>query len=319
MLRNTASEGDLQPHAGLHQKRARTIGHKRRRSGCAPGAKVSAPATLIIRQAARHRILRGRANLMQVKTYIDRGTMSRAAARHAARLLGEAVERKGHARIVAATGASQIEFLDALVGMPGIRWNLVEMFHLDEYVGLPVTHPASFRRYLLDRLIRPTGIGGYHLLDGERDPHRVADEANRTIASGPIDVAFVGIGENGHLAFNDPPADFETHRPFIVVNLDDACRRQQVGEGWFASLEEVPTRAISMSVRQILKAQVILCIVPDARKAAAVRASVEGDVSPMVPASILRTHRDTTLYLDTASADALAPATRGDILEDDRA
>jgi glucosamine-6-phosphate deaminase len=256
---------------------------------------------------------------MQVKTYVDRRTMSLAAARHAARVLSEAVERKGHARIVAATGASQIEFLEALVGMPGIRWSLIEMFHLDEYVGLPVTHPASFRRYLLDRLIRPTGIGGYHLLDGERDPHRVADEASRAIASGPIDVAFVGIGENGHLAFNDPPADFATNRPYIVVSLDAACRRQQVGEGWFATLEDVPSRAISMSVRQILRAHVILCIVPDARKADAVRASVEGDVSPMVPASILQTHPDTTLYLDTASAGALAPATRGEIVEDDRA
>lgn len=256
---------------------------------------------------------------MQVKTYVDRRTMSLAAARHAARLLAEAVERKGHARIVAATGASQIEFLEALVALPGVRWNLVEMFHLDEYVGLPVAHPASFRRYLLDRLIRPTGIGAYHLLDGERDPHRVADEASSAIASGPIDVAFVGIGENGHLAFNDPPADFATNRPYIVVNLDAACRRQQVGEGWFATLEDVPSRAISMSVRQILKAHVILCIVPDARKAAAVRASVEGDVSPMVPASILQTHSDTTLYLDTASAGALAPATRGEIVEDDRA
>jgi glucosamine-6-phosphate deaminase len=256
---------------------------------------------------------------MQVKTYIDRRTMSRAAARHAARVLGEAVERKGHARIVAATGASQLEFLEALVGMPGVRWNLVEMFHLDEYVGLPITHPASFRRYLLERLIRPTGIGAYHLLDGERDPRSVAEEASRAIVSGPIDVAFVGIGENSHLAFNDPPADFVTDRPYIVVNLDEACRRQQVGEGWFASLEDVPSRAISMSVRQILKAHVILCIVPDARKAAAVRAAVEGDVSPMVPASILQTHPDTTLYLDIASADALTPATRGDVLEDDRA
>jgi glucosamine-6-phosphate deaminase len=256
---------------------------------------------------------------MQVKTYVDRRTMSIAAARHAARVLRETVDRKGRARIVAATGASQIEFLEALVGMPGVQWNLVEMFHLDEYVGLPAAHPASFRRYLLDRLIRPAGIGGYHLLDGERDPKLVAAEASRAIAAGPIDVAFVGIGENGHLAFNDPPADFATDRPYIVVSLDEACRRQQVGEGWFAALEDVPSHAISMSVRQILKAHVILCIVPDARKAAAVRASVEGSVSPMVPASILQTHADTTLYLDAASAGALAPSTRGEIVEDDRA
>jgi glucosamine-6-phosphate deaminase len=256
---------------------------------------------------------------MQVKTYIDRGTMSRAAARQAARLLNEVVERKGHARIVAATGASQIEFLEALVGTAGIRWDLVEMFHLDEYVGLPIDHPASFRRYLLERLIRPAGIGAYHLLDGERDPQYVADEMGRAIASNSIDAAFVGIGENSHLAFNDPPADFDTDRPYLVVTLDEACRRQQVGEGWFSSFEDVPTRAISMSVRQILKAHVILCIVPDARKAAAVRASLEGNVSPMVPASILQTHPDTTVYLDTASAGALTPATRGEVRESDRA
>lgn len=255
---------------------------------------------------------------MQVKTYVDRQTMSRAAARHAAQILDDVIAAKGRARIVAATGASQIEFLDALVTAPGIDWARVEMFHLDEYVGLPIDHPASFRRYLLERLIRPTAMGAYHLLDGERDALRVVEEAGRAIALAPIDVAFVGIGENGHLAFNDPPADFATERPYLVVTLDDACRRQQVGEGWFASVDEVPAQAISMSVRQILKAGTILCVVPDARKAQAVQACLEGDVSPMAPASILQTHPDTTIYLDRASAQKLTQATRGAVLESDQ-
>jgi glucosamine-6-phosphate deaminase len=255
---------------------------------------------------------------MQVKTYIDRKTMSRAAARDAARLLREVVASRGRARIVAATGASQIEFLDTLVATPGIDWTRVELFHLDEYVGLPIGHPASFRRYLLERLIRPTGMSAYHLLDGERDARQAADEAGRAIRSGAIDLAFVGIGENGHLAFNDPPADFLTEEPYLVVTLDDACRRQQVGEGWFASVEEVPAQAISMSVRQILQSRTILCIVPDTRKALAVQTCLEGAVSPMAPASILQTHADTTVYLDRASAGHLMPATRGAVLEDDQ-
>ena len=156
------------------------------------------------------------------------------------------------------------------------------------------------------------------MLDGEHDPRAVADEAGRAIASAPIDLAFVGIGENGHLAFNDPPADFATERPYLVVTLDEACRRQQVGEGWFASIDDVPTQAISMSVRQILKSRTILCIVPDARKAAAVQACLEGPVSPMAPASILQTHAATTVYLDQASAAQLTPATRGAVFERDQ-
>jgi glucosamine-6-phosphate deaminase len=253
---------------------------------------------------------------MEVRTYIDRTAMSRAAARHAAGRLQEAIASRragGRARLIAATGASQIEFLEALVSTPGIDWPRVEMFHLDEYVGLAADHPASFRRYLLDRLIRPTGMRVCHLLDGERDPRQVADEAGREIASGPIDLALVGIGENGHLAFNDPPADFTTEQPYLVVTLDEACRRQQVGEGWFPSIDDVPAQAISMSVRQILKSRQIICIVPDARKAEAVRACLEGPVSPLAPASILQTHPDTTVYLDTDSAAGLTPATRGPV------
>jgi glucosamine-6-phosphate deaminase len=242
---------------------------------------------------------------VRIRTYAERLTMSVAAAAHAAESLRTCIGTHGTARIIAATGASQLEFLDALTSTPDIDWSRVEMFHLDEYVGLPVDHPASFRRYLLDRLIDRVGISRYHLLDGEHDPEQVAQNIGDVLAERPIDLAFVGIGENGHLAFNDPPADFTTDRPYLIVTLDEACRRQQVGEGWFASIEDVPAQAISMSVRQILKSNEIIAVVPDARKAAAVQACVEGPISPMAPASILQTHPNTTLYLDEDSAGLL--------------
>ena len=243
---------------------------------------------------------------MRLQIYQSKLELGRAAARAAADAIRDAIAARGKARIIAATGASQFEFLDELTARHDIPWGLVEMFHLDEYIGLPADHPASFRRYLQERLIGKTGMTNVHLLDGQQDPEHVCDEAGRAIAAAPIDVAFVGIGENAHLAFNDPPADFETERPYLIVSLDEACRQQQVGEGWFASMAEVPSRAISMSVRQILKSRIILCIVPDARKAHAVHASVSGPVSPQAPASILQTHPETTLYLDTASASRLS-------------
>ncbi len=257
---------------------------------------------------------------MQIRVYIDRRAMSRAAAAHAAATLRDTIAERGSARIVAATGASQFDFLEALTA-PGqaIDWANVEMFHLDEYVRLPIDHPASFRKYLLERLIEPAGIRRYHLLNAEADPERTAAEVGRELADMPVDVAFVGIGENGHLAFNDPPADFETTRPYLVVTLDEQCRRQQVGEGWFPSIRDVPAQAISMSVRQILESREIICVVPDARKAEAVKACFEGEVSPMAPASILRTHANTTVYLDRDAAALLTPATRGPILENSRA
>jgi glucosamine-6-phosphate deaminase len=176
------------------------------------------------------------------------------------------------------------------------------MFHLDEYLGIPVDHPASFRRYLFERFIRPSGIERYHLLDGTKDPAAVCRSVGAALRSAPIDCAFVGIGENGHLAFNDPPADFETTEPYLIVQLDDACRRQQVGEGWFKSLDDVPERAISISIRQIMDAREIICVVPDARKADAVKRCLEGPVSPDAPASILQQHANATVYLDKASA-----------------
>ena len=246
---------------------------------------------------------------MNIETYSNREEMSRAAAAHAAEALRDLIREQNGARLVAATGASQIDFLNALTSEPDIEWSRVELFHLDEYVGLPITHRASFRRYLLERLIRKVGIQKYHLLNGETDPEQVAEDVGALLAERPADIAFVGIGENGHLAFNDPPADFETDDPYIIVTLDEACRRQQVGEGWFSSFDDVPTQAISMSVRQILKTPEIIAVVPDARKAKAVKACVEGPVTPTAPASILQTHADTTLYLDKDSAALLTHIT----------
>src|SRR5213080_2830100 len=190
---------------------------------------------------------------MIIKVFKDKQSLANAAAERAARDIRHAISTNGSARIIAATGASQFEFLAALTAAPDVDWKRVEMFHLDEYIGLPVSHPASFRGYLLKRLINKVGITRYHLLDGESDPASVARTVGAELASAQVDVAFVGIGENGHLAFNDPPADFDTEEPYLVVQLDEACRRQQLGEGWFSSLEQVPRKAISMSIRQILK------------------------------------------------------------------
>lgn len=251
---------------------------------------------------------------MQIRVHADSSELAAAAAADAADRLRSAILRRGRARIVAATGASQIAFLDRLVREPDLDWAAVEMFHLDEYIGLSAEHPASFRRYLLERLIRPAGITRYHLLDGETDPARVCREVGARLREEVVDVALVGVGENAHLAFNDPPADFETTAPYIIVDLDQRCRQQQVGEGWFASLDDVPASAISMSVHQILQASAVVCVVPDLRKADAVRASLEGPIDPRTPASILRTHPDITVYLDRESASRLAapPADKGD-------
>lgn len=246
---------------------------------------------------------------MIVKVFEDKIALSGKAAEHAATAVRRAILDRGRARIVVATGTSQLNFLDALTKAENIDWEGVEMFHLDEYVGLPITHPASFRKYLLERLIRKTGITLYHLLDGNADPREVVRSVGEALKSAPVDIAFTGIGENGHLAFNDPPADFQTDEPYLIVNLDEACRRQQVGEAWFADISEVPRQAISMSVRQILKAKEVISVVPDARKAPAVKQCLEGEISPMAPASILRTHPATTIYLDRESASLLSPAT----------
>jgi len=246
---------------------------------------------------------------MKLRLEKDRRAMSAAAARHAAGSLRQIITRAGKARIVAATGASQLEFLHELTSQPGVDWARVELFHLDEYAGIPETHPASFRRYLRENLIDRSGIRDYHFLDGQSNLDDVRRRIGAELSQEPIDVMFAGIGENGHLAFNDPPADFDTTDPYIVVALDEACRKQQVGEGWFARIEDVPTTAISMSVQQIMKAKELLVVVPDERKAAAVKASLEGPVTPQVPASIIRTHPNVTLYLDEPAASLLQKAT----------
>ncbi len=246
---------------------------------------------------------------MFVKVFKDRIALGQAAADQAAAAIRHAIAERGHARIIAATAASQLEFLDALTKAAGIDWSRVEAFHLDEYIGLPVTHPGSFRKMLLEQLVQKTGIANYHLLDGDAaDPSEVVSRVSKQLASSHVDIAFLGIGENGHIAFNDPPADFQTEEPYIIVNLDEACRLQQVGEAWFADISQVPTRAISMSARQILKAREILAVVPGPRKAQAVKACLEGAISPMAPASILRTHPNATVYLDHYSASLLGPA-----------
>jgi glucosamine-6-phosphate deaminase len=233
--------------------------------------------------------------------------MGAAAARHAEGVLADVIAARGHARVIAATGNSQLTFLRRLVASPRVDWSRIELFHLDEYVGIAADHRASFRRVLREHLVDPTGIPTFHALDGDGDVDAVRRTVGAAIARAPIDVAFVGIGENTHLAFNDPPADFETTEPYLVVALDEACRRQQVGEGWFPTLADVPTHAISMSIRQILAAREILAMVPDERKAAAVAAVLTGPVTPDVPASILRTHDRVTLYLDEASASLVDP------------
>jgi len=243
---------------------------------------------------------------MKINVLENAVAVGEAAAKHAAQSLRQVLSSSDTARIIAATGAAQFEFLKTLTSTPGIDWQRVEMFHLDEYIGLPANHPASFCDYLLERLIKKTGIKHYHLLDGTQDPKEVIRRVGDELSSRPVDVAFVGIGENGHLAFNDPPADFETDEPFLIVELDEACRRQQMGEGWFPTLADVPTHAMSMSIKQVLKAKEIIAIVPEKRKAPAVKECLEGDISPMAPASILRTHPNTTVYLDMESASLLS-------------
>jgi glucosamine-6-phosphate deaminase len=238
---------------------------------------------------------------INIRIFPTKHEMARAAAQHAAHSLRRLLQQQPIVRLLAATGTSQIEFLDHLIAQPDIDWPRIELFHLDEYVGIPPDHPASFARYIKERIIDRTGIECYHLLDG------TAEVANE-ITAAPIDFAFTGIGENGHLAFNDPPADFDAEAPYLVVTLDHACRQQQVNEGWFASIDDVPQHAITISIPQLLKAKEILCIVPERRKAPAVKACLEGPISPHAPASALRLHPGTTIFLDAESASLLSSA-----------
>jgi glucosamine-6-phosphate deaminase len=233
----------------------------------------------------------------------------RVAAAKAAALLRKAIDTHGQASFVVATGASQFDFLAALCNEPTIDWSKTTMYHLDEYIGLPEDHPASFRRYLRDRLVDRVKPGRVHFIQGDAEnPEAECRRLNGIISGDRIHAAFIGIGENGHLAFNDPPADFETVEPYILVKLDEECRKQQLGEGWFPSLDAVPDRAVSMSIQQIMKSQAIVCTVPDERKARAVRDCLEGDVTPRHPASILRQHERVHLFLDRNSASLLKPS-----------
>lgn len=244
---------------------------------------------------------------MDIKVYDTKKELGEKSALGAAGKIRKAIQEKGTANIILATGASQFETLKALVESPGIDWSKVVMFHLDEYVDLPETHPASFRKYLKERFAaKVPALKAAHYIEGDReDPQEECRRLNEIISGRTIDVALVGIGENGHLAFNDPPADFETDKPYLVVELDEACRRQQMGEGWFDALEDVPEEAISMSIKEIMKSKSIVCSVPDKRKSAAVKNCLEGEVSNMHPASILQKHPDCTVYLDTESSSLL--------------
>ena len=240
---------------------------------------------------------------MKISVLADKQALGAAAAAHGADLINRAIAEHGEANVIIATGASQFEMLTSLRGA-GLDWSKVAFFHLDEYVGLPVSHPASFRRYLHERFLDllPAYRSFLPVNGDAADLDAELARLNAALNNLRIDVCFAGIGENCHLAFNDPPADFDTTAPYLLVELDAACRQQQFGEGWFATLDAVPRRAISMSIRRMMSSRALILTVPDARKAEAVRAAVEGPVSNLAPASIAQRHPDAALYLDAASA-----------------
>lgn len=228
------------------------------------------------------------------------------AGQYTAKLIKETISEKGQVNIILATGTSQFETINQLI-KEDIDWSKVVMFHLDEYIGLSITEPASFRKYLKERFLdKVSPLKEAYLINGETNPEEEIAKLKAVIENHPIDVALVGIGENGHLAFNDPPANFDTEEPYLIVNLDEQCRKQQFGEGWFKSINDVPTQAISMSVKQIMKSKHIICSVPDERKAQAVKNSLEQSVSNIFPASILQLHPNCSFYLDKASASLLS-------------
>jgi glucosamine-6-phosphate deaminase len=244
---------------------------------------------------------------MDIAIFQNPAELAETAGSAAAQLIREAIESRGSANIILATGTSQFEIINQLILQKDIDWSNVVMFHLDEYIGMAATHAASFRKYLEERFLNKLPpLKAAYLINGGTDAKRECDRLADLITNHPIDVALVGIGENGHLAFNDPPADFETSEPYIVVELDEACRRQQLGEGWFKTLDDVPRKAISMSIKQILKSKHIICSVLETRKAVAMKNALEKPVSNLYPATVLRTHADCRLYLDYDSA-ALIP------------
>ena len=245
---------------------------------------------------------------MEINVSDTKQEMGRAAAQHAASALRKSLSERGEANLVVATGASQFEMLEHLVKEPDVDWKNVHIFHLDEYIGLDDSHPASFCRYLRERFEQklPEPPAAFHYLNGMApDPKAECRRVGEIIAKRPIDVACIGIGENGHLAFNDPPADFEVEDPYIVVNLDEACRKQQFGEGWFDSIDDVPKQAMSMSVKQIMKSEMLVVTCPDERKAEAVKNAVKGEITNMCPASKLQEHPNCTLFLDKPAASLL--------------
>lgn len=241
---------------------------------------------------------------MEIVISKTKNELGKKAAIDGASLIRKAIQTNGAANIIVATGASQFEMLNELIKQ-NIDWSKVTGFHLDEYIGMTDKHPASFRKYLKERFVDKIPLKEFYYVTGEKEPLEECKRLGEIISTHPIDVAFVGIGENGHLAFNDPPADFETDEAYLVVDLDKACRQQQMGEGWFKTLEDVPKHAISMSIKQIMKSKAIICSVPDKRKAKAVKSSVEGEMTPSVPASILQQHKVTCLYLDEDSCSLL--------------
>lgn len=241
---------------------------------------------------------------MKINVFKDKYELGVGAGQYAATLIREAIAERGEANIILATGMSQFETLQQLIVEKDIDWGKVRMFHLDEYIALPEAHKASFRKYLKERFVEKVGkMLEVNLINGEAaDPQGECKRLQEIIARNPIDVAFVGIGENGHLAFNDPPADFDIENSYLVVDLDEKCRAQQMGEGWFAHLDEVPKQAISMSIRQMMKAKYIVCACPDSRKAQAVKNCLTLPVSNLHPASILQNHSDCAFFLDESSA-----------------
>lgn len=231
--------------------------------------------------------------------------LGKKAAQMGAKLIRKAILNKGKANIIVATGASQFDMFNELV-KEDIDWSVVTAFHLDEYIGISELHPASFRKYLKERFVDIVSPKEFNYVNGNTDPYEECIRLGKLIGKHPIDVAFVGIGENSHLAFNDPPADFKTKDAYLVVTLNEACRRQQMGEGWFPKINDVPEKAISMSINQIMKSKAIICTVPDLRKAEAVKKTVEGSISPLIPASIMRKHEAVWLFLDKDSASMLS-------------
>lgn len=248
------------------------------------------------------RILEETKELIHIVVKEDPLELGREAGSSAAQTIREAIKEKGHANMILATGNSQLETLSQL-RKEKINWNRVTLFHLDEYIGLPESSPASFRKYIKERFVEHVSpLRDIHLIDGQAEPEAECRRLSSLIRKTSIDLALVGIGENGHLGFNDPPADFETETPFIAVELDEKCRNQQLGEGWFDTIQEVPLRAITMSIRQILKSGQIICSVPDSRKAEAVKNCFENPVSNLYPAGILRLHANCICFLDKFSS-----------------